>query len=318
MQKVWEKKLVHEIWFVGEFVPHLPWKACKPCKEAEPIEISKLCHVTHKKEATAIKTNGKYRFKAFPKKGKKPICRDGKSWGKTYKQYSSSVCELEKTLEKFEKLKINEQAPAPEQAPALDSKYVGVSEEDFLLPAGHYTWWSIDTPSARDKGSVYGSHLFSADFSYMIGQYCKRHTKKGQNPPSIILKRYGTLRYKREICYVIIVCADSDDLSEVKHLPAINHGEYQTIFSGLEGLDAEGKVPQPVPTITFKRRTYEEGWEHLTFAFYFSEKAEYKSFTLESTKVEYTDQIPHDKCIHKDPTTMVHNDPSTMKCPDKK
>ena len=115
-------------------------------------------------------------------------------------------------------------------------KYKKVNKEDGLLP-GFYSWWGI-RPSEHDlsralseteratlraekvsvanyisryQSSNYGNNCFYSSYGDILESYAKsRKTATEQ----LCFKVGGTLRYRHEICHVVIVCKQDDtDLS---------------------------------------------------------------------------------------------------------
>ena len=105
-------------------------------------------------------------------------------------------------------------------------------KEKCLLYDGYYSWWSIelydkeyDPDSLRsqgsksflfDKFSMYGTVKLSLKLCDLIESYAK---SQGKRTKDVRYKVGGTLRYRREVCYVIVICVDTDDrLSNVKSI----------------------------------------------------------------------------------------------------
>ena len=288
---------VLEVAFENEFVSHYPWKACPPCGHMEtPIPVVQLCHATHRRKAKQIMSSeSKYNFKLFPRVGRfGDYYPDGSPVGHSY------TCQLKGAV------------------PTQETVYKYVSKYEFLLPKGKYSWWGIDYPFPNI--SRYGAHMFKAGFPYMLQQFSHAHATDENTEPGLIFKKYGTLRYKHEICYIALICAESDDLTHVEHLPPVTEeGGYVTL-NGM--LNADGKVIDHKITSSFNKQQYlDDSWEQLVFGFYFSPDCR-TDLVLESAQVQHT-HVYHDvnSCTGKFKVKDEHR-PSTLDpnkrfiCPD--
>ena len=203
--------------------------------------------------------------------------------------------------------------------PDEDTRYQYVSEDQSLLPEGKYSWWGIRAlVDSSTDGCRYGGHVFTASFPYMLGQFRLAHTK-GKKAPEISFKKAGTLRYKKEICYVILVCADNDNLEQIRDLPPVTKEDNKTIsFDGM--LDADGKVIYPEAKVSFNQQKFtDNNWEHVVFGFYFSPQCETDSLKLEKNEVKYDKDFHHNFCtgtfqVKKE--YLPHNYDKAWVCPD--
>ena len=289
---------VLEVAFENEFVSHYPWKACPPCGHMEtPIPVVQLCHATHRRKAKQIMSSeSKYNFKSFPRVGRfGDYYPDGSPVGHSY------ICQLKGVV------------------PDQETVYKYVSKDEFLLPKGKYSWWGIDYPFPNSYR--YGAHMFKAGFPYMLQQFSHTHATDENTEPGLIFKKYGTLRYKREICYVALICAESDDLTHVEHLPPITEEGGYVTHNGM--LDANGKLIDHKATLCFNKQQYlDDSWEQLVFGFYFSPYCKTDLLVLESDQVQHR-RIYHDvnACTGKFKVKDVHR-PLTLDpykrfiCPD--
>lgn len=240
-----------------EFAKSYLQSSLEQLKELEG-PIPRLSHVTHNRQAKEITREN--RFKAWPKKG-------SDLYGESF-IYRSNMAQYER-----------------------------VSQCEHVLP-GHYSWWGIhlqedDIVEIKEavqnleankvyvvnylkypRVSRYGNQEFYADLKDLL--VCYGQSRKC-NIDDIYLKVGGTLRYRNEICYVIIICTQNDD--DLGIFPNIDPGDTQ-IFD-LKGLvSQEGSVANRYVIPTFKPRyvlksmypgpTY-FSWEGLAFAFYFPE-----------------------------------------------
>ena len=187
-----------------------------------PLPVRSLCHVTHSDSAKEIMRDKKYTFKAFPK--------TGRSDGSTYRLYD----ELSRK-------------PSPR------TTYTQVTQYEDLLP-GFYSWWSVVGPEIDSKPyergtdeymntygygyslseqlplcdnicSKYGTVALSVEFPKLIQAYQKMFKVGGRSfkgTVEVIFKIGGTLRYMREICKVIIVCAKIDGVDPLPDFPPMS------------------------------------------------------------------------------------------------
>ena len=137
--------------------------------------------------------------------------------------------------------------------------------------------------------------MFTTSFSCILEQFRQAHaTKSTTEPPGLFFKKAGTLRYKKEICYVILVCADTDDLSQVEHLPPVTEEGGHVTLNDL--LDKNGKVVKSDAKLVFnKQQLCDDAWEQLVFGFYFSRDD--TSLKLPLHQVKYNPKHPHPFCI---------------------
>ncbi len=270
-----------EVRFPGEFRPQHPWH--KKWVEfpddtlSATIPIYRLVHITHPTEARHIEQvrkqvrNRQYKFIPKVKYGKSYRYEGG--FGESYEQIGDDT---------FEKI--------------LDT--------DLVLP-GYLSWWGIDVRDWYDNGcqllqsvleesvngryvpgylaaepeSPYGSVAFSIQLSDILSDYKKARNIRGAR---VCLKVGGTLRYRKEICYVVIVCSKDDNLRD---MPSIAGPKFpQFVTNGL--VDNKGIVIDYNKTPRFKATSIIKSekvgknpmgeneydcysWEQLVFAFYF-------------------------------------------------
>ena len=111
----------------------------------------------------------------------------------------------------------------------------------------------------------------------------------------MFLRIGGTLRYKKQICYVIIIHTEVQATDEVKHLPPLQDSDHFRLNGfvhedGRINWDAE-MVPE------FIKRSYADGcYDRFAFAFYFGDCN--KRLYLKKSKVDIS-QVKHEKCFHK-------------------
>ena len=168
-------------------------------------------------------------------------------------------------------------------------KYECISNPMLLLP-GYYSWWGVYTSDVNWQGpdidndqyippylknptqSRYGTQEFSVKLHKLLECY---QNLQDSAATDIYLLRGGTLRYKREICYVVMVCAKRHkDSAALRDYPAL---EPNSSLLDLKGLISDnGKVVDysgnSVPQFTPKYVDTRTSWETLAFAFYFENK----------------------------------------------
>ena len=324
-----------EILFKGHHVTHLPWMRYHewnyipllPGNRFIPyqnvgVAVKKLCHITHNEEFKEISQNDKYYvFKPKQKFGKSGYISHSKQVGKSY-----ALCEP---------------SALP---PNHQTQYRMVNMHKEVLP-GYYIWWSIDhscvptvpswklekyfghqwygyytsEPFERPITSRYGNHMFTSYIMQLLQSYQSAY---GSPLPRIEFRCGGTLRYRCEICYVVIVCAVNP---HEKH--SLSEEEFPIIWENVQIIyNSNGQVSfvQP-PEITLRNGItgyYEDGmfsdyipysWDTYAFALHFPTehfKLEIPKLTLFSTKT-----IEHDDfCTKKRPDPLNNHKPS---CPNK-
>ncbi|XP_019850536.1 PREDICTED: uncharacterized protein LOC109581148 [Amphimedon queenslandica] len=238
-----------EIYFPSQHTPHFPWKAYEWQGEVEdevPEVVQTLCHVTHKKEFDKIceLNPGSYTLKFNKKKGKSGYEKnDGSPLGYTFTA-----------------------ADGIKTPPDERSEYKYVDSSTDLLP-GSYLWWSIDN-SIQNKPhrSQYGSVAIYGRIEHLFEHYQKslpRDPLTGKLP-KIELRIGGTLRYKFEICYVIIVCKEKEPMLPYDKYPVWPEG--RKIHFDLK--DAFLFI-DPIKVKNIKRAKHDDSWSHHVFGFHF-------------------------------------------------
>ena len=209
------------------------WRSLYEGKQQGKVEnirvpILALAHVTHKAEADKIKTDHSYEFRPAPKCG-----RPG-----------TGSCMWN---------------------PSILFDYVPISEKTNLFQ-GNYSWWSpyahnYDLPEDHPNReycispaqiaagilpqkdyyvanylknppeSFYGDHVFPCSFTELLIAYVQ-----SRNSGEVFIKIGGTLRYRGEICFVLIVCTENDDLG----FPALHTNDEYFETNGL--IDDDGRV----------------------------------------------------------------------------
>ena len=322
-------KRLYEVHYKNGFVQHHPWG--EDIRELK-LPVSKLCHVTHNKQAGEIKApaSGHLYFKPHAKSGKS---YNRKQLGESYRYVMDSlpVCELQDIV----KCGLEMDTPC----------YKPISAYEPVFP-DFYSWWgpAIDIPLElpgdgtntplqlpRDyykmpkclpgylkdpPDSNYGSNAFISTFSDLIYSYAR---SRGTDTDNIYLKIGGTLRYKLEIGYVIIVCT-TDDLGVLGAYAPITHAP-STIFNPnglIDNHDGEVIDTSAVPVFTTRHIDAWTSYETLNFAFYFRDQ----SPLVCSVDTIVARKFQHSYCIRKLPLATWYNQyertfTNKWICPDK-
>ena len=260
------------------------------------LKVAKLCHVTHKEQGKQIMTNTKkYHFKTNRKVGKSREERDIKHRCYYGESYHAKRIKLEIPSE-------------------YDTTYEPIPANREVFP-GCYTWWGLyaenpprgpqDTLPNYLKSppeSTYGSTAFVISFHDILESYASARSCSSRE---VCLRVGGTMRYKREIAYMIIVCTTSDeDLS--RYNPVTSH-DWPIDMQGL--IDVNGIIVDSacVPLFTPKYYNKTISYETLNFAFYFPERRDFEC----SSGVICVKTIEHTGCIRT--SRLKHLDRKTSK-----
>ena len=246
---------MYEVHFRHSFVQYHPWGEMPPKDTPHTLQVVQLCHATHNEQAREIdKGHCLYHFKPRPKCGK---------WGDKSYYYTKEWM----------------------QTPDIDTPcYQLISQCEEVFP-GNYSWWSlaVDPPfggSSRSlppylktpPESVYGGNAFQSSFSNLLHCYA---TSRACTVQDVYLKMGGTLRYKREIGYVVIICTSNDlRVGALKTYKPITDAPPDTFDpNGL--VDMRGKVQDVAcaPHFTTQYMNTFSSHEALNFAFYFPSPA---------------------------------------------
>ena len=199
------------------------------------IPITTVCHVTHDREAalihSSLATQQCYTFKPAQKLGK---------------QYGDDRLPLGETYRHIER-RIFGEIPRSENDPVFSGYYLwwGISVSEWYKERGEHLAEQIQQLKRQgtdvaeflthEPKSRYGNNAFTIKFSTLLLSY-KRSCMDIEERRHIMLRVGGTLRYKKEICYVVIVCLQQDhtfnDLVTIDKVDIIDHN----------GLVNKGKV----------------------------------------------------------------------------
>ena len=271
-------KKKYEVFFPEEFTFKLPWQdpmtnhlpSCyHNLQESLTLNLKdvthNIAHITHYENAEQIISSG-FKINAFPKRGSNG-------------NYSYRCVNRE------------------------DGIFKQIDDKTSLIPYdGSFSWWSIELNQVHDHlghknisgvdcrtsflfdkdRSMYGSVKFSMEFDDLISYYAQ---SRGENDENVLCKVGGTLRYRREVCYVIIVCV-TDDTQELTRLHDVNLS--QLVISHPYNYFRGGQLSEPVTT----------SWDHYVFALYYPNSYPTKTLTLDPRRVTIT-EVEHNKmCLY--------------------
>ena len=300
-----------EVLFPDRFTNQQPWH------QPATIPIFQLSHITHNQQAISIRSEH-FKFKPIAKVGKAHGQRDGTPLGETYRE---KQVDSERYLE------------------------IPRSEDNPVFP-GFLSWWGIDVREwyttfegnklleivrdnhmagryapgylAEDTGSSYGNRAFSISLADILSDY--KGSRNDCRGAEVCLKVGGTLRYRYEICYVVVVCMQGDTLGSMPNIDNTSTGPF--ICNGL--VDANGMVVDYTQTPEFRAQSIVKkfnrdlfSWEQLVFAFYFPDQDQ----VLQCTNVQES-EVKHDgRNEPKCKCTSTRPDPANPRgkwqCPNK-
>ena len=231
---------------------------------ANSLPILSLTHVTHNRAAELIRQNDLvFVFEPHEKVGKTLNRLDGSK----------------KIGETFIKVEVGYQKILPD-APVFPGylSWWGISSQDsYKSDHGRNFREALveakkSTPYLKEAGylkippsSRYGNHGFIFSFQDLMNGYISRNDGKVKD---VYLKKAGALRYKHEICYVIIVVMTEDlENKNIQELPSIF---YEPCFDHNGCIDEDGKlINDRSPSFKLKHPIESYSWESMAFAFYF-------------------------------------------------
>ena len=302
MQAGNHNKKLYEVFFRYIFThvhPHTDKVGGDQLQQYYPeIALDRLSHITHNKEALAI-MSGDGECKFNPKE----------RYGKAYKWDGSPKGES------FRDSFLNSEDEIMPNIKPPSQLYMKIDDRTTLMPRGFYSWWGISVPSEYSQlcsipnescpsylqspqDSQYGNKSFSIELSRLLQCYQTSHEDE---KPDVYLLRGGTLRYKHEVCYVIIVCTESHRHSEpLKEYPAIKPGAKNLVVDFKKLTDDNGIVKDYSgkcrPIFTPQYLNTSETWESVAFAFYFNRRG--GRLICPSDAVDLED-IEHSRCFKK-------------------
>lgn len=142
-------------------------------------------------------------------------------------------------------------------------------------------------------GSGYGNNAFIISLSDILDDYQKA---RAHGTDRVCLKVGGTLRYRHEICYVVVVCMEG----ELDDMPIVD--ENNEVFDHRGLLDTNGVVVDrsKTPQATTTDKTSGYSWENVAFGFYFPEQQQ--QLVCAANNIEWI-KVRHDpeNCLKKKP-----------------
>ena len=254
----------------------------------EVIRVTRLCHVTHSKEADEIEQDDCFEFK--PKK------KCGKDTTGSSKRVSAVICE------------------PTEKPPNEDTEYRVITKDEELLP-GYYSWWSIDSSCfpAENIDNIEGSNEFSLPYKSIFGnkkisgnltkllqcyqEALKPRLKLRLDLPRIYLPEIefrcgGTLRYNRQICKVIIICPEG----ELRKYPKLKSIGYHPTYNAESQIELFGPLKLTIQNGVMSSGTIRYSWDTYTFVFYFPSEDYVMKCPKSVADFELTD-IEHVRCL---------------------
>ena len=299
----------------GEFPVVQSWQDTVKTK-ANILSITSLSHITHNREATAIRGNdGKFVFKPTVKVGKAMGEYDGSPVGKTFKAdgqdtfkrilpdspvfpgqiswwgISSTNCHETERICNFRAKLVKSKEAIP-----------GLLEVNYLK----------DIPDSR-----YGNREFIVSLPHLMNSY--KQSRTDCKDKEVCLKNAGTLRYRYEICYVIMVAMEGD----VDGVFPSMFGEPHFKQDGL--IDNNGKlidssitpgfqIMHPFSNGYFSYMEYWDkySWETLAFALYFPNNSQ---MVLECPEELCREREIHHSYYHCTSTQPIYPGSHDWVCP---
>ena len=161
-----------------------------------------------------------------------------------------------------------------------------------VFPQGdYYVVNYLKSPS----DSIYGNNVFYADFSDLLDAYVKSRRSR-----HVFIKIGGTLRYRGEICFVLIVCTKNDQLD----FPPLGQNNEYFEINGL--VNGNGRVINckaianfhPRHIIQWAREDGRKGsYSYITAAFAFYYPDEDGMLVLEGAKCREAEIVHDDFCL---------------------
>ena len=206
-----------------------------PCGTFVPrsLSIPALSHITHNQQAEQIGWN-EHLFNFIPRQ------RVTKDYGGTFENYEGTF-----------------------------KNYVKMADNSLVFP-GYLSWWGISSQRAdrtvacpefknaidQVKGVFLPRHIFEAEylkyppeskygnkafieFPNLIGSYMS--SREDSFSKAVYLKKAGTLRYKNEICYVVMVVME-EDLLQYSDIAALQGMNREPKFGHNNCIDENGKI----------------------------------------------------------------------------
>ena len=254
---------------------NFPWgeEAHWPLGNVQPQEIPvvEFCHDTHRAKLDQIKqSNGDYELEPQIKFGKHGYMKNGQCLGTSYTPDDNG------------------------NDPTDDTHYNMIKKNQEVLP-GYYSWWSIHKTDVNEPTSRYGSRRISITCRDLLYSYQGGFNDDGHYP-RLQFKNGGTLRYKHEICYVVIVCAEG-------HFNGVDN-DYPVIGAFNIDYEANGRIRTMEEWGVPIRNhiTYAQGvsysWDNFVFAIHYPDNE--GRLNLPQEQVTVHENIDHEFCLKRE------------------
>ncbi len=282
-------------------MPHFPWgeEPDQPQRIDDQyqhltIDVSRFCHDTHIWHFELIRQhNGDCVLNPKQKMGKEGYISNFNWLGASYTSKAN-------------------------YAIAEDTHYRRIQTYEAVLP-GYYIWWAIDkrdnpvTPPDIDVSDLfknqptsrYGSKRISITSLHLLQSYQDGFVNKSGHYPRLQFRNGGTLRYKREICYVVIVCAEGHFTGTDDDYPVIEYATNHVIpipaniqDNGDNGrITSVGEWRVPITNGITRAQGVSYSWDQYVFAFHYPTSE--GRMCLPSGIVQVHENIEHDLCFKK-------------------
>ena len=157
-----------------------------------------------------------------------------------------------------------------------DSKCVkGQQFRQAVLDLKSQRWFVAEYLQTNQPECPYGDQVFTVEFKTLLECYVKSRKDVTEERKRTIKFRFaGTLRYRLEICYVVIISMVHDD-DVLKKFESIDNQRHIFDHRGLTNTNGELKDHTVTPTFKVEHMIkcipikYYHSWETPAFAFYF-------------------------------------------------
>ena len=257
------------------------------------IPLGTVTHITHDRAAALIRSTvatEHYTFKPAQKLGKQ-FGDDRLPLGETYRHVENRI---------FSKI------PRSERDPVFCGRYSwwGVNVSEWYKEGGagesllerirnvQLQGFQVADVLSENPKSRYGNNAFSIKLSDLLSSY--ERSRIDMRGSHVCLRVGGTLRYKNEICYIVVVCLQHDHA--LNDLASIADAQDTIDHNGL--VDSKGKVVDYWQTPDFKAKyvvtSKRDGaggyqnfsWEQMVFALYYPNNGEDLKLCCEVEKMK--------------------------------
>lgn len=214
------------------------------------ILLTHLSHVEHFEEATEIISNG-CQFKATSKMGRKmgSFAIEPASGNKDTKR------KISETFQERLQVLIDTNALSwcgVSSKGDIDAVIKPVDDSSPLICEGYFSWWEVnnescpttitDIPKVQylselfNNSSRNGTVKFTVDINSLLDSY-RAHFKPGG---TLLFKKAGTLGYKHETCYTVIICVQEEGGADP--LPQFTNIDYHSGLIDSGGTTSDGAI----------------------------------------------------------------------------